>query len=198
MIKNFPGNGILILGVLLFSAALILLAAYAESCLQGPLNVPADIDFMAYIPGKYALYRESIIDPKAAANAASQVDELNEILLCKIQGCGHLGELKPKTSYTGGVPYYLKDAKSKKHTIGMPFAEFEILWPGPYHLHVEFLGVVDKHPNVMVGPKYLIAIAVIISIIAQLTVLIILMKGQRKSLSQRKALSLLEGVEGGL
>jgi hypothetical protein len=184
MLKNFPYNGMLVLAVLLFSAVLIVLATYAETCVQGPLNVPSDISFIAYIPGRYALYRESVVDTKAikakrdAANAitdAANADNgLNETLVCWLRGDGHLSALSPKAWYAAGIPYCHKDSKSGKYRVGMPFAEFEILWPGSYHLHVEFSGVVDKHPNVTVGPKGLIILAVIISIIAQLVVLSVL------------------------
>jgi len=186
VIKNFPRNCILVLIVLLFSAVLVVLAAYAETCVQGPLNVPADLNFMAYIPGRYALYRESFVDAKTIKHAASLITDatnadigLNEILQCWIHGNGHLSALTPAVWYTGGMPYCHKDAKSKKYIVGMPFAEFEILWPGSYHMHVQFSGVVDKHPDVTVGPKNLITVAVIISIIAQLVVLLYICSAAR-------------------
>ncbi len=182
MTQNSPKNFVLLLLVFFFSAGLILLALYAQTNVQGPLNVPGDFSFTAWFPGTYSLYRENLIDPNSKITPFSNDTGLNEILLSRIEGSRHLAGLYVKTWNTGdGIPYYIKEPKSGLIRMGIPFAKFEILWPGSYDLHVEFspIQVVNKNPNVTVGPIGLIPIAIGISIIAQLVVLIVIINSSR-------------------
>jgi 8-oxo-dGTP diphosphatase len=157
MIKKLPYSWKLVIASLFFSYLVIALAGFLETLVQGPLNVPGDIDFTAYIPGKYTLYREcpSVNDNESA---------LNEILACTVHGNGHLSPLIATAQYTGAMSHHLTDPQSGKSLIGIPFVDFEILWPGSYHLHVEYTLPVEKHPNILVGIKDLVTVAAIFSL----------------------------------
>jgi hypothetical protein len=161
--------------VLLFSLALIALAAFAESCVQGPSMVPGDLNFTAYLPGVYSLYQESLVKNKTKAD--ENVDQpLNAIVKCTVVGAGHLHVLTSSVEFAGGRPYVHLDKKLGQYRVGKPFAKFEILWPGHYKLQLEGLNKDADGLCVTAGPDGLITIAVAISIIAQIIVLFIILR----------------------
>jgi hypothetical protein len=164
-----------VLTVLLFSVVLISLAAFAETCVQGPAIVPGNINFMAYLPGEYSLYEESTVDSKAKTDEANN-NKLNALVKCTITGAGHLHILKSSIEFAGGNPYMHKDNMSGKYKVGKPFARFEILWPGRYNLHLESLNPQANGLNITAGPDGLITVAIIISLLAQIIVLIMVIK----------------------
>ncbi len=129
MIKSSQRNSLLLLVVFLLSLVLVFLAFVAQNYRQGPINVPGDMDFMAYLPGRYTLYRESLVDPNSQNLFFPHDIGLNETLLFSVRGCGHLDRLPIKIWNHGGIPYYCKEANSSFFKTGMPFAELEILWP---------------------------------------------------------------------
>jgi len=179
MFKNLSPQWKLVLAVLLFSAVLLALAIHAEFSVQGHLNEGNDSSFMAYLPGRYSLYRESIVDSKASIDEVNKDNSLNEIKEVYIRGHAHLDVLTPQIKLAGGMPYCHKDRKSGKYKVGIPFAECEILWPGHYRAHVEFSSALTKHPDITIGPKGFITIAIAISIIAQLIAIYMIIRKKK-------------------
>ncbi len=182
-----------LLWAVLAASLLMSWAVYAEGDVQGPIYLPGGFAFQAYLPSHYCIYCPMKDDLSNKAAILSKMRVFPEIA-CEVKGAGHLNVLEIKVWRAGGRTRFIKDAASGKMIMLMPFAEFEILWPGNYELRAGFIS--DNHPEFLmcVGPTGLVGSAGILSIVI-LIVGFIFMFQKKREISTAKESSSVGDIE---
>jgi hypothetical protein len=162
--------------ILVFLSSIVLVSwgAYQETQIQGSVFLPGGFSFAVYLPSRYAAYCDMDVYPENAAKHASNIRLLPKVV-CEVKGAGHLNVLNIPVWRSGGLTRYTK-APDDSTRVLIPFAEFDILWPGIYEIRATFISPGNKHFLISVGPTSLITTTLIVSIIFLAIGLAILLK----------------------
>ncbi len=153
-----------ILWTLLLSILLLSWAAYEEGQVQESIYLPGGLTFQAFLPSRYSIYCE-MEDDLTNKEAILSNMRLFPTIACEVRGADHLDVLRVDVWRAGGLTRFVKDKRTGKNRMLMPFAEFEILWPGYYGVKAGFIGLGSKRFLMTVGPTGLLGSAAILSLV---------------------------------
>lgn len=177
MINRPLGYYLPVLAAVLVSILLVVWAVDEESHIQGSVYLPAGFAFKAYVPGRYAVYLDMDVYPENAAKHLANMKAVPHVV-CQVRGAGHLDVLYPDVWQCGGLSRYTK-ASDGSTRILVPFAEFDILWPGNYEVRAAFNGEGTKNFLISLGATSMVATSLILAIIILIATLLFSGGGQK-------------------
>jgi hypothetical protein len=157
-----------VLLVVFASIVLIFWAVDQESHIQGSVFLPSGFAFKGYIPGRYTIYCDMDLYPETEFKRIANIKALPRVI-CEVKGAGHLNVLNVNVWHSGGLNRYIKDSQNKTRLL-VPFAEFDILWPGNYEVRATFRGHGSSYFLMSLSQTSLVASCLFISIIGSIAV----------------------------
>jgi hypothetical protein len=161
------------------SIFLIWWAVDQESRIQGSVILPAGFAFKAYVPGRYAIYLDMDVYPENNAKHLANMRAIPQVI-CEVRGAGHLNRLTANVWQCGGLSRYTRAPDGSKRIL-VPFAEFDILWPGNYEVRAAFTKGGTKDFLISIGQTSLMVPSLIIIIITLImTFIVFLWRAKKK------------------